>query len=266
MIDTHCHLDLPDFGSDLEQVIQRAVEAGFDRFLVPGIEFATIERIKSLAECTPAIFFASGIHPNNAAELPEDWAERVEEDARHPKCLAIGEIGLDFYREYCPPEQQLDAFRIQLEIAERLDLPVIIHCRQAYEILWPILSAWLERSPRNRAVLHAFDEDAEKALTAVDAGCMLGIGGTYTYTKKNERRIAILKAVPIEHILLETDCPYLTPVPHRGERNEPAFAALTAAKIAEIKRLPLAEVDRITTRNAERFFGIGSERSGFAGS
>lgn len=256
MIDTHCHLDLPHFEEDLDEVFSRAETAGFKGFIIPGIEFATIDRIRTIAETRSNVWFASGIHPNNADGLPADWADQVIRDADHPKCVAIGEIGIDYYREYCPHDIQREVFIRQLDIAEELQLPVIIHCRTAYEDLWPILSSWMRRNPGNRAVLHAFDEDAEKALLAVELGIMIGIGGTYTYTKKNERRRDILKAIPMESILLETDCPYLTPHPHRGERNEPAYAELTAEAIAAIKEVPFEEVDLITSANAMRFFQI----------
>ena len=151
---------------------------------------------------------------------------------------------------------QKAVFERQLEIAAELGLPVIIHCREAYEELWPILSSWLKRGNGRTGVLHAFDEDAEKALAAVDLGMKIGVGGTYTFRKKNERRIRILEEVPIENILLETDCPYLSPIPHRGERNEPAFAALTLSRIAEIKQISFEEADRITTENALAFYGL----------
>ncbi len=256
MFDTHCHLDLSEFDEDRDAVLQRARNTGFTHFMIPGIELASIGKIRKISEENENVFFASGIHPNNAADLVLDWDEHVIRDAVHPRCRAIGEIGMDFYREYCPHDIQIAVFKRQLEIAAELALPVIIHCRAAYDELWPILSDWLRTGSGRTGVLHAFDEDAEKALAAVDLGMRIGIGGPYTYRKKNERRFEILESVPIGSILLETDCPYLSPIPHRGERNEPAFAALTLEKIAEIKGISLEEADRITTENALEFFGI----------
>ena len=256
MFDTHCHLDLPHFDEDRAEVIRRAQNAGFTHFMVPGIEFATIGKIRTIAEENAGIWFASGIHPNNAAVLPEDWDERVKQDAHHPKCRAIGEIGLDHYWDDCPHDVQERVLIRQLEIAAELDLPVIIHCRKAYEDLWPILSAWLKGGHGRTGVLHAFDETAEAARLAMDLGMKIGMGGPYTYRKKNERRFEIVEAVPLESILLETDCPYLSPIPHRGERNEPSYAALTLAKIAELKGASFEEADLQTTRNAREFFGI----------
>lgn len=254
MIDTHCHLDLECFDEDREEILSRAEASGFDRFIIPGIEFATIEKIKQLAEEHENIRFASGIHPNNAADLPEKWLERVRKDALHPKCAAIGEIGMDYYREYCPHDVQRSVFTAQLELAGELELPAIVHCREAYEDLCPILFDWIRGNPQNKAVIHAFDCDKEKAMEAVSLGIMIGIGGTYTYTKKNERRTEILKTIPLSSILTETDCPYLTPHPYRGKRNEPAYASFTVQKIAEIKGISFEAVAEQTTLNAERFF------------
>ena len=254
MFDTHCHLDLPDFDEDRAAVLKRANEAGFDHFMIPGIELCAMDKLIGIAEDNDQIWFASGIHPNNAADLIPDWADEVRKNAAHPKCKAIGEIGVDYYREYCPHDIQREVFAVQLDLAADLNLPVIIHCRAAYEDLWPILSSWLKAGHNRTGVLHAFDETAERSMAAVELGMKIGMGGPYTYKKKNERRIEILQAVPIESILLETDCPYLSPIPHRGERNEPAYAALTLTKIAEIKGISPEEADEQTTRNALHFF------------
>lgn len=256
MIDTHCHLDLPEFDEDRDEVLKRARNSGFESFMVPGIELDAMGKIIEMAESEPDVYFASGIHPNNAAELIPDWLDHVRKNASHPKCRAIGEIGIDYYREYCPHEIQREVFGQQLDLAAELNLPVIIHCRAAYEDLWPILSAWLKGGHGRTGVLHAFDETDEAARLAVDLGMKIGMGGPYTYRKKNERRFEIVEAVPLESILLETDCPYLSPIPHRGERNEPSYAALTLAKIAELKGVSFEEADLQTTRNAREFFGI----------
>ncbi len=256
MIDTHCHLDLPEFDEDRDEVLKRARNSGFEAFMIPGIEPGAMGKIIEMAENEADVYFASGVHPNNAAELPPDWPDQVRKSAVHPKCKAIGEIGVDYYREYCPHDIQRQVFALQLDLAAELDLPVIIHCRSAYEDLWPILSAWLKGGHGRTGVLHAFDETPEAAGLAVDLGMKIGMGGPYTYRKKNERRFAIVDAVPLESILLETDCPYLSPIPHRGERNEPSYASLTLAKIAELKGVSFEEADRQTTRNAREFFGM----------
>ena len=261
MFDTHCHLDLPHFDEDREEVIQRARNTGFTHFMIPGIEPETSEKIRNIAEAHADIYFASGIHPNNAANLETDWDKLVIQEAQHPKCKAIGEIGIDYHWDFCPHEVQKTVLIRQLEIAAELNLPVIIHCREAYEDLWPILSSWLKAGHDRRAVLHAFDEDADKAVAALELNVMIGMGGPYTYRKKNERRIKIIETVPIESILLETDCPYLSPIPHRGERNEPSYARLTLEKIAEIKNISIEDADQITTGNGLNFFRIGERMS-----
>ncbi len=256
MFDTHCHLDLSDFDLDRDEIILRAKNTGFQYFMIPGIELSSMTKIIDICEQNDEIYFASGIHPNNAADLVSNWAEGVIENTKHTKCKAIGEIGMDYYREYCPHEKQREVFGMQLEIAADLGLPVIIHCRNAYDDLWPILSSWLKNGHGRTGVFHAFDETYTEAIAAVELGMKIGIGGPYTYKKKNERRIEILKAVPPDSILLETDCPYLSPIPHRGERNEPSYAALTLAKISEVKGISFEESDKQTTENGLDFFRI----------
>lgn len=256
MFDTHCHLDLPDFDEDREEVITRAKNAGFQYFMIPGIELSSMKKIMEISGETGEIYFASGIHPNNSADLIQNWADGVIENTKHSKCKAIGEIGMDYYREYCPHDIQREVFSQQLDIAADLGFPVIIHCRNAYADLWPVLSAWLKRGHGRTGVFHAFDETAAEAMAAVELGMKIGMGGPYTYRKKNERRIEIMQTVPLESILLETDCPYLSPIPHRGERNEPLYASLTLAKIAEVKGISFEEADKQTTENGLAFFRI----------
>lgn len=249
MIDSHCHINLPEYNADLPQVLERAKQDGFTQFIIPSNELAEMPGIVDLAASDETIYFAAGVHPNNAADWKENWVDSIRNDAMLSKCVAIGEIGLDFYREYCPCEIQLQALKAQLSLASTLRLPVIIHCRNAFETIWPILSDWASTIDYLPGVLHAFDETADEALSAIAKGFMIGIGGPYTYTKKNVRRINTLEMIPLDKILLETDCPFLSPIPHRGERNEPAFARLTAQKISEIKKLPIETIDEQTTRN-----------------
>ena len=253
LIDTHCHLNLSEFSADFSDVKQRAEAADVKRIIIPAIDVQTTQNAQKMADDYSAIFFSSGIHPNNASDFKENWLEEIRIAAQDQKCLAIGEIGLDFYREHCPHEIQIPVFKKQLELAEVLNLPVIIHCRQAFEILWPILSEWHDRNPKNVGVLHAFDETTDAALTAISKGFLLGIGGAYTY-KNVPRREAILKEIPCESILFETDAPYLTPVPMRGKRNEPAYLRFTAEKTAQIKNIPLDQLIRIVEENTFRLF------------
>ncbi len=253
LIDTHCHLNLPDFAEDLATVLDRAVSAGVEKIIVPGIDHATTESAKKMAEDHSAIFFACGIHPNESAGWQAGWAQQLEAAVSHPKCVAVGEIGLDYYREYSPWETQMAALLCQLDLAERFGLPVIIHCRQAFAALWPVLSAWHDRNPNNIGVLHAFDETAETVAEVTAKGFYIGIGGAYTYKNKPLRE-EILRAVPLEFLLFETDAPYLTPVPFRGKRNEPAYVRYTAEKAAAVKGIPPEKLFGAVYENSHRLF------------
>ncbi|MHC1772128.1 MAG: TatD family hydrolase [Flexilinea sp.] len=253
LIDTHCHLNLPDFSEDLGAVLERAGNAQVKRIIVPGIDLETSKSALKMAESNSAIFFACGFHPNDAAGWEDGWLSEIEVVSEHKKCVAIGEIGLDFYREYCPQEIQMTVFKKQLALAEKLGLPVIVHCRQAFETLWPVLSEWHDRNPRNIGVLHAFDETVDEAFEAISRGFFIGIGGAYTY-KNTPRRVEILREIPLESILLETDAPYLTPVPFRGRRNEPSYVRYTAEKVADVKELPLEKIINDIEENTFRLF------------
>mgnify|MGYP000870033920 CR=1 FL=1 len=254
-LDTHCHLNLPAFSEDWQQVVEKAAAQNVRKIIVPGINLETSAIAQKMAEENPAIFFAAGVHPNDSNDWQPEMAETLAQFAAHPKCIAIGEIGLDFYREYCPPEIQLQSFKAQLKTAGDLGKPVLIHCRQAFDQLWPLLNGWKQSNPANSGVLHAFDEDADAALEAVNAGFYLGIGGAYTY-KKVPRRDEILLKTPLEAIILETDAPYLTPLPYRGQRNEPMYIPLIAEKVAALKNLTAAEVCARTMENSLHLFEI----------
>lgn len=234
-------------------VLDRAAQSGVDKIIIPGIDHETTESAMELAEAHEAIFFAAGVHPNAASGWQEDWLQRLEAVVSHPKCVAIGEIGLDFYREHCPPQVQEIALRSQLALAERAGLPVIIHCRQAFETLWPILAAWHARSPNNMGVLHAFDETADVIPAVTAGGFYIGVGGAYTYKNKPLRE-AVLRQAPLDSLLLETDAPYLTPVPYRGKRNEPSYIRYTAEKVAAVRGIPAEELLGTVYENTHRLF------------
>ncbi len=255
LIDSHCHLDQPQFTADREQVIRRAVENEIYQFINPSDNFEELNHIEEMADKWSAISFAAGIHPEEAIGWNSNCVKQLEPFCHHPKCVAIGEIGMDLYWPENPPaEIQISALKDQLALAEKTGLPVIIHCRQAFDKIWPILSAWHDHNPQNIGVLHAFDETPDVLDTVVKAGFYLGIGGTYTWKKKNERREEILRQVPLQSILLETDAPYLTPLPHRGERNEPAFMRFTAEKAAEIRNISLEDLSAAVFENTHRLF------------
>lgn len=254
-IDTHCHLNLDAFDGDRDAVIERSLEARVRRILIPGIDLETTIEAKEMAAQRAVISFAAGIHPNTNLAIDASLLTDLERMARDENCAAIGEIGLDFYWDECPKDRQEENLRIQLDLAERSDLPVILHCRDAFETLFPIMREWAGRNGRNRGVFHAFDGNADQARLVVDAGFYVGIGGAVTFKNKNDRR-DMAKYVPLERILLETDAPYLTPVPFRGKRNEPAHIARIGAFLAELRGVPVAEIQRQTTANANKLFSI----------
>ena len=267
LVDTHCHLDFERFADDREAVLARAAEAGVWRMVTLGVEVASSRRAVSLAEQHAAVYAAVGVHPNEAAHAWEGEAtlNTLRILAGHPKVVAIGEIGLDYYRDHTPPALQREVLRAQLTLAAELGLPVSLHNREATADLLDILTDWAaglraQRHPLadRPGVWHAFSGDAASAERAMALGFFLGIGGPITFKNATERR-AVVAVLPLEHLVLETDAPFLAPHPYRGRRNEPAYVRFVAEKIAEIQGRPVAEVARQTTRNAQALFGWRDE-------
>ena len=251
LTDTHAHLDFPQFDDDREEVIARALAAGVGIIINVGADLASSRRAVALAEAHPQIYAAVGVHPHDAKTLTEEVLTELRELARHPQVVAIGEIGLDFYRDLSPRDVQRQAFERQLALARELDKPVIIHDREAHAEVMDTLRRWQGL----RGVLHCFSGSLEMARRAVELGFYISIAGPVTF--KNARRLPeIVRQLPLERLLIETDCPYLAPHPHRGERNEPAYVRLVAEAVAEIKGLPLEEVARVTTANTQTLFGL----------
>ncbi len=266
LIDTHSHIYEPEFDDDRTEVVERAVAAGVDRMLLPAIDTHSHRRMLDLARAYPTNCFAMmGLHPTSVNENPtwRDELAEVEEYLRNApegvRFVAVGEIGLDYYwsQEYI--EDQREAFVAQLRLAAELDLPVAIHTRAAWEDMCEIIEretvAARERGERLRGVFHAFSEDAATYRRLKACGDFLfGIGGVVTF-KKSALADAVREMSP-EDLLLETDCPYLTPVPHRGKRNESAYIPYICARVAELTNRTEEEIAEITTRNAERIFGL----------
>ncbi len=249
-VDTHCHLNLDHFAADVGEVIARALEAGVTQMIVPGTDVATSGRAVALAEQYPAVWAAVGVHPNEAAGFGAEALAEVRRLAAHPRVVAIGEIGLDLYWKTVPFEQQQAAFVAQVQLAAEAGKPVIVHDREAHA---GVLEALRNHPPPAGAVLHAFSGDEAMAAAAVVEGWYLGVDGPLTY--KNSRALqAIFAAVPLERILLETDAPYLTPHPHRGRRNEPAYVRFVGEKLAEIRQVKAEEAARVTAENAAHLF------------
>ena len=260
LADTHCHLDFRAFDSDRQEVVDGASANGISRILNPGINIDSSHAAVGIADTYPGVFAAVGVHPNDTKSWRLTSLRSITKLAKHPKVRAIGEIGLDYYRDYSPHELQKEIFRAQLDLAAELSLPVVIHNRDADVDMLPILGAWHSElvSSRNPlaerpGVLHSFSGDLESAKRAVSWNFFLGITGPVTFKKADTLR-EIVREIPVESLLIETDAPFLTPHPHRGKRNEPSHVRFIAGKIAEIKETSIEEVGQSTSENAERLF------------
>jgi TatD DNase family protein len=251
LVDTHCHLDWNKFDPDRDQVVQRAIEAGVTRMITIGVDIPSSQRAIELAEKYPAVYAAIGVHPNDCGDFSKNALNQVRSLARHAKVVAIGEIGLDYYWQKTAKDQQARAFEMQLDLAAEVQKPVIIHNREATADVMRMLS-----QRRNIGVLHSFFESIGVAQQAIGLGYSIGFTGPITF-KKADREREVAQEVPIDRILIETDAPFLTPEPHRGKRNEPAYVKHVAEMIAQVKGLTFDEVARQTTLNAEKLFGLG---------
>ncbi len=260
LTDTHCHLNLEQFDGDREEVISRAINLGIERFLIPGIDLATSRSAVDLAEKYPQIFVAVGVQPNSGMSWTNSTLKEIEELASHPKVVAIGEIGLDYYWDKTPKEKQAKIFYQQLELAMDLELPVVIHNREATKDTLAMLERWHQKLLESESplilrpgVLHSFSGNEEDALQALAINFFLSISGPVTY--KNAKILRkVVANTDIEKLIIETDSPYLTPQRFRGQRNEPSYVSFIANKISEIKELSAKEVANITAENAEKLF------------
>jgi len=255
-IDSHAHLDSRQFDADRERVIQRAWAAGLTAIINAGIDLRSSAAGIELAERHQGIFASVGFHPHDAKSLTASALAEMESLARSPKVVAIGEIGLDYYRNLSPKPAQRTAFRAQLGMAARLDKPVIVHDRDAHGEIMAILEEWASTVPRAaKGVLHCFSGDLAMAVKAVEMGFYISIAGPITYG--NARQLPeIVKSLPLDRMLIETDCPYLMPHPHRGKRNEPAYVRLVAEAVARCRGIPEAEVARFTSANTRTLFRL----------
>ena len=257
--DTHAHLDYPDYSSDLDEVIRRASEAGVSKVITIGIGRDSIPRTLALCDKYPNVYAAVGVHPTalDALELSE-W-DLLEKAARHPKVVAIGETGLDYHR--LPAEgvdaykqMQHDYFLRQLELAKRVQKPVVVHCRDAYPDTLKVLKEF-GRFREHPGVMHCFASDPATAKEVFTLHYVISTGGVLTFKNAPALR-ALIAECPRDKLLLETDCPYLAPHPHRGKRNEPGYTRLVAEKLAEVWNCSLEEVSKVTEENVKRVFGI----------
>lgn len=253
LIDTHAHLESREFAIDCDAVIARATEAGVCKIISVGTTIESSGKTIALAEKFPQIYAAVGIHPHDAANVQEKDIERLGELAKRPKVVALGEMGLDFYRNYAPHEAQVRLFKWQLELARKLSLPVIIHTRRAAAETLQILEEWLQKPHiQPPGVIHCFSENAHDAKKFLDIGFYLALGGYISYPKSLMPEV--IKTIPLDRIVLETDCPFLSPQMYRGKRNEPAYIALTAESLAGILGMSMEIIARLTSENAKQVF------------
>jgi len=259
LVDTHAHLDMPEFERDLPSVIQRAEESEVTTILTVGTELESCRKTLEIVESYKHIFAIVGVHPHYSSKIHEKDLDDLKHMALHEKVKAWGEIGLDFYRNYSHPEIQRNRFRQQINIGSELKLPLVIHSRQATEETIKILME--EKAWEMGGVIHCFSGDEKVAMRYLEMGFYISIPGVITYRGAQELR-GVAKNLPIERILLETDAPFLAPEPHRGKRNEPAYVRITAETIAEIRGLDIAQVAAITTDNACRVFNINRRNGG----
>ncbi len=252
LIDTHCHLDFPDFEPDLAGVITRARARGVARMITISTRVRRFAQIAAIAESDPDIWCTVGTHPHQASEETDVSVEELVSLARHPKCVAIGEGGLDYHYDKAPRDLQAASFRMQIAAARQTGLPIVIHARSADSDMADLLEEEMRKGAFS-AVLHCFSSGPELARRGLALGFYLSLSGILTFKASQEIR-DIAAAAPVDRLLVETDAPYLAPVPHRGKRNEPGFVADTAKVLAEVKGVTISEIARITTGNAERLF------------
>jgi len=267
LVDSHCHLDLDQFDADRQAVVNRARAAGVETIVIPGIDITQCRQAIDLVAHYPEVYLAMGIHPNSSDDFNQATVDELRTLAAHPKVVAIGEIGLDYYWQKVDHAQQALAFRAQLALAAELGLPVIIHSREANTDVAAILGEWVQSEAFRHSpiaacpfagVLHAFSGDLALAQAAYGWNFVLSLGGPVTF--KNAR--ALHELVPhlrLDRLMLETDAPYLTPHPHRGARNEPAYVALVCAQIAQLCGLTAAAVATASTNLAYQFFGLENQ-------
>ncbi|MDI6801713.1 MAG: YchF/TatD family DNA exonuclease [Thermodesulfovibrionales bacterium] len=252
MIDTHCHLEMKPYDNDREEVIKRATKAGLEAIITIGSDFEGCKGAVELAEKYDFVYATVGIHPHDAKDFNDAIFNQIKIWSKNKKVIAIGEIGLDYHYDHSPRDVQREAFKKQLYYAKDINLPAVIHSREAKKDTFQIL----EESGITKGVMHCFSGDMETAERAMAMGLYISIAGPVTFKNAAQLR-DIAKAIPDDYLIVETDAPYLTPEPLRGKRNEPAFVVHTAKFIADLRGISYDDIKRITTLNAKRLFGIG---------
>lgn len=253
MIDTHSHIFVEEFNTDRDEMLKRAFSEGVENIIMPAIEPGTFDNVIALTEQHNQLYGAIGVHPQNAQSFDNQAEAKIRQLSYHPKVIAIGEIGLDYYYDYCPKDIQKEAFIKQIRIAKEYNLPIIVHNRDASEDILSILKQ--EQDGTLKGVMHCFSQGIEFMEKILDLGFLISFTGNITYKSANELR-EVVKQAPLDKIMVETDAPWLAPIPYRGKRNEPSFIIKIAEKIAEIKSLSYNEVKIMTTKTAKTFFSL----------
>lgn len=257
LVDTHAHLDEERFAADRAEVVARAAAAGVERILTIATTAAGSQASLDLAIAFPGVFASAGIHPNYAAQVgPGDW-DLVVRCAQHPRARALGETGLDRFHDFTPFPIQEEYFARHLELSRQTRLPVVIHCRDCEPDMLRMLRADFEKNGAINAVMHSFAGSAATAAASLEMGLYISFSGMITYKKSEDLRTVAAK-LPVDRLLVETDSPYLAPMPHRGKRNEPAFVVHTAQCLADVLNLDLLHLAQVTTRNADRLFKLSN--------
>jgi TatD DNase family protein len=252
LVDSHCHLDFPDFAADLDGVVARAAAAGVGTMVTIGTKLSEIDKVLAIAERFDNVWCSVGVHPHEAGTERDAGTARLVELARHPKVVGIGETGLDYFYEHSPREAQQAGFRAHIAAARETGLPLIVHSRDADDETADILREEQGQGPFP-GLIHCFTSGPQLAETAIGLGMYISLSGIMTFNKAEDLRRTV-GGLPLDRLLVETDAPYLAPVPNRGKRNEPAFVAHTAAKLAQVKGITAAEIAAQTTENFFRLF------------
>ena len=262
IVDTHAHLDMPSFNEDRADVITRAREAGVGTIISVGVDLSSSQQVIVLAETYAEVMAAVGFHPHNVTSVGEPDIAKLDQLAKHPRVVAIGETGLDFHRNYSPKEAQLRAFEWQLELAVKLDLPVVIHCRQAEREMLPLLRDWVSRHKgrrgQPRGVIHCFNGDFDTAQQYLDMGFFISFGAYIGYPASS-KMYDVIRSIPKDRLVMETDSPFLPPQSRRGRRNEPAYLPQVLARLAKIRQVSPEVITIETTRNAHRLFCLSGD-------